>query len=433
MLPKHALYQAELRPDPKHRGYPACPLGPAGTLFGMPLRSSRLDMVPPYLFAEISRIKAEAIASGADVLDLGIGDPDMPTPDAIIQALKSAVDNPATHRYDETAKGWKSFLESAAKWYRNEFGVEIDPAKEIVQLIGSKEGLAHLAWTYIDPGDLAIVPNPAYSVYRVNTLFAGGEVYETPLREENGFLPVLSEIPTDVARKAKLFYVCYPNNPTGAVAPIGFYRDLVAFCGQYDILLVNDMAYSTVAYDGYRNPSVLQVEGARSVAIEFHSLSKMFNMTGWRLGFALGNAEAVANLAALKSNLDSKQFPAVAEAGAAALSGIRNEASIEMYQRRRDALVDGLNAIGWKVAKPKAAFYVWARVPAPGMTSADFCQELLKRANIVTIPGSGYGTEGEGWVRMSLTLLGDRNGERFSEAVRRIAESGLISQAVAGR
>jgi LL-diaminopimelate aminotransferase len=390
--------------------------------------AKRLAAIPPYLFAEISRIKAEAIAKGADVIDLGIGDPDLPTPGEICQALKTAVDRPETHRYDESPHGWKPFLAAAAEFYQRAFGVEIDPVKEVGQVIGSKEGLGHLAWAYLDPGDLAIVPNPAYSVYKVNSLMAGADVYETPLRAENGFLPDLAAIPTDVARRAKLFYVCYPNNPTGAVATRSFYEDMVRFCREHDILLVNDMAYGTVAYDGFVNPTVLQVPGAKDIAIEFHSLSKMYNMTGWRLGFTVGNPDAVATLQKLKSNLDSKAFPAIAEAGAHALRHVDNTDTIAMYQARRDLLCDGLNAIGWRVEKPKAAFYVWARVPRSDMTSAEFAKEVLERAHIVLIPGNGYGSEGEGYVRMSLTLLGDKGGERFREAVRRIADSGLIPQ-----
>lgn len=392
----------------------------------MPARAKRLDAIPPYLFAEIARVKREAIARGADVIDLGIGDPDIPTPEGVIDALGNAVKNPATHRYDETAMGWTSFLEAACRWYGREFNVQIDPKSEITQLIGSKEGLGHLAWTYLDPGDYSIVPNPAYSVYKVNSLMAGGLVHEMPLKEENGFLPFLADIPTDVAKKAKLLYVCYPNNPTGAIASIEFYRDAVKFCKDHDILLVNDMAYATVAYDGFRNPTVMQVEGAKDISIEFHSLSKMYNMTGWRLGFALGNADAVANLAKLKSNLDSKAFPAIAEAGAHALNNVDNSKTIAIYEKRRDYLCDGLTSIGWKVHKPKATFYVWARIPRDDMTSAEFCKELLEKANIVTIPGTGYGDEGEGFLRMSLTLLGDKQGERFQEAVKRIAASGLI-------
>lgn len=392
----------------------------------MPDRSKRLDMIPPYLFAEMARIKAEAIAKGADVIDLGIGDPDIPTPQPVIEALNKAVQNPATHRYDETPRGWLPFLDAAATWYAREFGVQIDPRTEIVELIGSKEGLAHLTWTYIDSGDVSIVPNPGYTVYKVNTLMAGGEVYETPLREENQFLPDLTAIPSDIAKRAKLFYVCYPHNPTGAVATKAFYEDAVAFCKEHDILLVNDMAYATVGYDGFKNPTVMQVEGAKEVSVEFHSLSKMFNMTGWRLGFALGNAEAVQNLQRLKSNIDSKAFPAIAEAGAHALLHVENSPTLEMYGRRRDFLCDGLNAIGWKVTKPKSSFYVWAKVPRTDMTSAEFCNELLQRAHVLAIPGTGYGSEGEGYLRMSLTLLGDTDGGRFREAVKRIAESGLI-------
>lgn len=392
----------------------------------MPDRSRRLDAIPPYLFAEIARVKREAIAQGADIIDLGIGDPDLPTPASIVDALCSAVQRPETHRYDESALGWKPFLEAAVEFYEREFGVTVDPASEAVQLIGSKEGLAHLAWAYCDPADLALVPNPAYPVYKINCEMAGATVHEMPLLSENGFLPRLDEIPSESARRAKLMYLCYPNNPTGATATGDFYRDAVEFCRRYDILLVNDMAYATVAYDGYTNPSVLQVPGAKDVAIEFHSLSKMFNMTGWRLGFALGNPDAIATLSKLKSNLDSKAFPAIAEAGAFALRSVDNRATLSLYERRRNELCDGLNAIGWKVDKPRAAFYVWAPVPTPGLSSAEFCAELLRRAHIVAIPGNGYGSHGEGFVRMSLTLLGDEAGERFREAVKRIAESGLV-------
>lgn len=394
----------------------------------MPSPSKRLDQIPPYLFSEMARIKREAIARGADVIDLGIGDPDLPTPPAVIDALAQAAHNPETHRYDETARGWTSFLEAAGRFYEREFGVGLDPATEICQVIGSKEGLAHLAWAYADPGDTVIVPNPAYTVYKVNALMAGADVFEVPLRQSNGFLPNLSEVPTDVAKRAKLFYVCYPNNPTGATATPAFYQDLVAFCRDHDILAVNDMAYGTVCYDGYKNPTILQVSGGKDIAIEFHSLSKMFNMTGWRLGFACGNPDAVATLQKLKSNIDSKAFPAVSEAGAHALDHVNNRDTIDLYQKRRDNLVTGLRALGWDVPKPSAAFYIWAKVPSPNMTSAEFAAALLERANVLVIPGNGYGSEGEGYVRMSLTLVGDKNGERFNEAVKRIAASGLVPQ-----
>lgn len=390
--------------------------------------SKRLDLIPPYLFTEISRVKQEALAAGIDIIDLGIGDPDQPTPQYILDALNNAVKNPETHRYDETPRGWNSYLQAAVNWYKNCFNVEINPNTEICQLIGSKEGLAHLAWAYLDEGDISICPNPGYPVYKVNSLMAGGKVYEVPLRKENHFLPILEDIPTEVAHHAKLFYTCYPHNPTGAHATLEFYQDLVQFCKEYKILLVSDMAYSTVCYDGFKNPSVLQVPGAKDIAIEFHSLSKTFNMTGWRLGFALGNADAVSTLQKLKSNIDSKQFPALAEAGAKALTENRNQETYDLYQKRRDILVGGLNKLGWKVESPKTAFYIWAPVPIHGMNSAEFSKRLLQEAHVLTIPGSSYGTEGEGYIRMSLTLMGDQNGERFEEVIQRIKKSRILDE-----
>jgi len=384
-------------------------------------RAKRLEKIPPYLFGEIAAAKRKALAEGRDLIDLGIGDPDQPTPEPIIAALDQAAHDPETHRYDETNAGWVPFLEAAATWAGRRFGITVNPETEALLLIGSKEGLAHLAWAYIDPGDLSLVPDPAYTVYKVNTLMAGGETYAMPLTEENGFVPDLAAIPTDIARKAKLLWLNYPNNPTGAVAPLRFYADAVAFAKDYDLLLINDAAYSEVYYDDYRPPSVLQVPGAKEVAIELHSLSKSFNMTGWRLGFALGNPDAIATLNKLKSNLDSKQFPAISLAGAYALLHGDNRATLELYKKRRDILCDGLNALGWKVRKPQATFYIWARIPA-GYTSAEFAKLLLEKASVNVIPGNGYGEYGEGYVRMSLTVQGDRNGERLQEAVRRIGE-----------
>lgn len=384
-------------------------------------------MIPPYLFAEISRVKREAVARGVDVIDLGIGDPDIPTPAPIREALKAAVEDPATHRYDDSARGWTPFLQAAVEWYEREFGVQMDAETDICETIGSKEGLAHIAWSYIDEGDVSIVPNPGYPVYNVNAKMAGGEVYETPLMEANNYLPDLTKIPKETAKRAKLFYICYPHNPTTAVATREFYADVVKFCRDHDILLVSDMAYATVTYDGFKNPSALQVEGAKDVVIEMHSLSKTFNMTGWRLGFALGNPDAVAALQRMKDNIDSKQFPAVAEAGAFALREVDNSATIAIYQKRRDVLCDGLAEIGWHIPKPKATLFVWAKVPRNDMTSAEFCTALIERAGIVIVPGNGAGSAGEGYVRMSLTLLGDKDGERFVEAVRRIKESGLVN------
>jgi len=387
----------------------------------LPARASRLDKTPPYLFGEIAKLKAKALAEGRDLIDFGIGDPDQPTPRDIIDNLYEAAQDPATHRYDETPYGEPFFLQAVAEWYRRRYAVSVDTEGEILLLIGSKEGLAHLAWAYIDPGDIALVPDPAYTVYAINVRMAGGEVYTMPLQRENGFLPDLAAIPSELARRAKLLFLNYPNNPTGAVATQEFYRQAVEFAREYDILLVNDAAYSEVVYDGYRHPSLLQIEGAKDVAIEFNSLSKMFNMTGWRIGFAAGNRDAIANLNKMKSYVDSKQFAAISRAAAYALLYADNTRTLNLYQKRRDILVEGLQSIGWDVQKPKATFYVW--VPTPGgISSIEFAKQLLEQAGILAIPGIGYGEHGEGYVRFSITVSGDHHGERVEEAVRRIRE-----------
>lgn len=385
-------------------------------------RAKRLSLIPPYLFGEIARLKAQALAEGRDLVDLGIGDPDQPTPEPILDQLDHFARNPATHRYDESNAGVPEFLEAVAAWFQGRFGVALDPKTEIIELIGSKEGLAHVAWAFIDPGDVALVPDPAYTVVKVNTLLAGGTPYEVPLLAENNFLPDLSSIPGDVVKKAKLFYLNYPNNPTGAVATREFFQDVVNFARETDTLIVHDCAYAEVGYDGYRAPSILEIEGAKDVAIETHSLSKTFNMTGWRIGFAVGNPDALKALNTLKGNVDSKQFAAIALTAGWALNHANNAASLELLKRRRDVLVDGLNSLGWKLEKPKASFYVWVPVP-PGHTSASFAKELLENANVLAIPGLGYGTHGDGYVRMSLTVSGDQNGERLQEAVRRIEQN----------
>lgn len=384
-------------------------------------RAQRLDLVPPYLFGEIAALKQKALAEGRDLIDLGIGDPDQPTPRSIIRAIQKFVEDPETHRYDESQAGVPDFLKAVAEWYQRRFGVVLDPEREVLLLIGSKEGLAHLPWAILNPGDVSLVPDPAYTVYRVNTLLAGGEVYVMPLKAERSYLPDLSEIPSEVARKAKLLFLNYPNNPTGAVAPLSFFQQVVEFARDYDLLVCHDCAYSEVSYDGYKPVSFLQAEGAKEIGIEFHSLSKSFNMTGWRVGFAVGNAEALEALRVLKSNVDSKQFPAVTLAGAYALrhAWAEMEPTLRLYQRRRDILVEGLNSIGWKLEKPKATFYVWAPVPQ-GTTSLEFAKYLLESAGVLVIPGIGYGEYGEGYIRMSITVLGDRNGERIAEAVERI-------------
>lgn len=389
-------------------------------------RAKRLDKIPPYLFGEIARLKAQAISEGRDLIDLGIGDPDQPTPEPIVEKLCEAARNPNTHRYDESEAGWPDFLEAVGRWYRRRFGVELDPKTQILLLLGSKDGLAHICWAMIDPGDASLVPDPGYTVYKVNTLMAGGEAYAIPLLEKNDFLPDLSLIPTDVAKRAKLMFLNYPNNPTGATATLDFFQEAVRFAKDYDIAIVSDLAYSEVTYDGYVAPSMLQVENAFDVVIEMHSLSKTFNMTGWRIGFAVGNSDLIAHLNKLKSNLDSRQFPAIDIAAAYALDNVSNQATLELYRKRRDILVDGLREIGWRIRKPKASLYVWAPVPT-GFTSAEFAKLLLVKAGVLVVPGSGYGQYGEGYVRMSLTVSGDREGERLAEAVRRIKENISVS------
>ena len=384
--------------------------------------AKRLDLIPPYLFGEISRMKAQAIAEGRDLIDFGIGDPDQPTPTPIVEKLCEAAHDPLTHRYDESEAGWPAFLESVARFYKRRFGVTIDPKAEAMLLIGSKDGLAHFVWAMVDPGDITLVPDPAYTVYRVNTLLAGGTPVAMPLLEKNNFLPDLSSIPTDIAKKAKVMFLNYPNNPTGAVADVEFFRDVVEFAKEYNIAVCHDCAYSEVYFDGFRPPSFLEAEGAKDVGIEMHSLSKTFNMTGWRIGMAVGNAELIWALNKLKSNIDSRQFPAIDIAAAYALDAVENSATLELYRKRRDILVDGLNAIGWNVKKPTASLYVWAHVPE-GYTSADFVKKLIAEAGVLAIPGNGYGEYGEGYIRMSLTVPGDVDGERVREGVRRIAEN----------
>lgn len=386
-------------------------------------RSKRLDSIPPYLFTEIARVKAAAFAAGKDVIDLGIGDPDVPTPPEIVDELYKSAKLTWTHRYDETPHGVGEFLGAAADWFQAKYGVTLDPAKQLLSLIGSKEGLAHLDWAYCDPGDLVIVPQPGYTVYAVNAKMAGAEVYEAPLTADNQFLMDFDAIPAEVAARAKLLFLCYPNNPTGAVASLDYFEKALAFCDQHDILLINDAAYCQVSYDGFTHPSLLQAPGASERAVEFHSLSKMYNMTGWRLGFVAGAPEVIETLAKLKSNIDSKQFMAISLAGAYALRHVDNQPTIDIYRKRRDILVGGLRNLGWKVPSPQATFYIWAPVPQ-GYDSMGFAKDVLERADIVLIPGVGYGAPGEGYVRMSLTVSGDKDGERMAEVVSRIERCG---------
>ena len=379
--------------------------------------SQRLKQIPPYLFAEIDRLKNEMIRKGVDVIDLGVGDPDLPTPPHIVERLKEAAEDPENHRYP-SYNGLFSFRRAVSDWYKRRFGVDLDPEREVIALIGSKEGIAHLPLAFVDPGDVVLVPNPAYPVYHIGTIFAGGRPYYMPLLEENGFLPDLEKIPKDIARRAKLIFVNYPNNPTAAVADLDFFERLKRFAKKYNIIVCHDAAYTELSYDGYRPPSFLEVKGSKEIAIEFHSLSKTYNMTGWRIGFAVGNAEVIKALKEVKSNIDSGVFQAVQWAAIAALEGSEDavEKNRGVFQERRDILIDGLRKIGLRVQRAKATFYLWARVPS-GYSSASFSRFLLERAGIVTTPGSGFGDAGEGYIRIALTVPKGR----IIEAVKRLA------------
>ncbi|MBI4971750.1 MAG: LL-diaminopimelate aminotransferase [Candidatus Omnitrophica bacterium] len=378
--------------------------------------AERLKKLPPYLFAEIDRLKREAKAKGKDIIDLGVGDPDIPTPAFIIEELYRAAKDPSNHRYALDA-GMPVFREEIARWYDKRFGVKLDSQTEILPLIGSKEGIAHLPLAVINPGDVVLVPDPCYPPYKSGTWFAGGEVSIMPLEEENGFLPNFAEIDPSALKEAKLMFLNYPNNPTAAVAPVEFYQDAVEYARRHDLIIASDAAYSEMAYDGYRPVSLLNAKCGKDVGIEFHSLSKTFNMTGWRVGFAVGNPELIKLLAKVKSNIDSGIFQAIQFAGIRALKdgddAVRK--NIAVYQDRRDVLVDGLEKLGWKVSKPKATFYVWASVPA-GYTSAELCSKLLKDASIVVTPGNGFGANGEGYIRFACTV----SKERILEMLERI-------------
>lgn len=385
--------------------------------------AQRVLNTPPYPFSELARLKEKARAEGVDLIDFGIGDPDQPTPPHIVEAMCEAAHDPATHQYDETGKGLPEFRRAVVSWYQKRFGVSLDPDREVLRLIGAKEGLAHLAWAVLNPGDVALVPDPGYPVYRVASMFAGAEPYQYPLEPHTGYLPDLSALPREVVARARLLYLCYPHMPTGALAGLDWYRTVVEFARQHQLLVCLDMAYSELYFDNARPASLLQVEGAKEVAIEIHSLSKTYNMTGWRIGFAVGNAQALDALEKLKSNVDSGAFLAIQRAAVAALTGPQDcvERMRSIYQRRRDLLVDGLADIGWQVPKPKATCYVWAPVP-DGYTSAGLAETLLREAGVLCTPGSAYGPHGEGFVRFSLTVQGGRAEERIAEAVQRIKE-----------
>jgi LL-diaminopimelate aminotransferase len=389
---------------------------------GFPIEvATRIKTLPPYLFAAIDKMKQAAIARGVDIINLGIGDPDLPTPAPIIDSLAQAAKNPKHHQYP-SYEGMLSFRKAVADWYQRRFAVKLDPADEVLTLIGSKEGIGHVHLAFVDPGDTVLVPSPGYPVYPVGTGFCGGVSHIMPLTKVNGFLPDLHAIPKDVARKAKLMWLNSPNNPTSVVMTKAYFKQVVDFAQEHRIIVCHDAAYSEIYYDGNRPASFLEVDGAKEVGVEFHSLSKTYNMTGWRLGFAVGNKEVLAGLGKVKSNLDSGVFEAVQAAGITALGldEAVTDAIRKIYQERRDTLLPGLKQLGLEVDAPAAAFYVWVTVPK-GYTSASFTAHLLEKAGIVTTPGNGFGAPGEGYIRMTVCT----SKERLAEAVERIKKTGL--------
>ena len=370
--------------------------------------ADRLTKLPPYLFAAIDEMKAEAKRAGKDVINLGVGDPDLPTPSHIIERLQKTATDPANHQYPSYT-GMMDFRISMAAYYKRTRNVELDPSKQVLTLIGSKEGVGHIPLAFINPGDTVLVPDPGYPVYGAGTTFAEGEQYLMPLLKENGFIPDLDAIPSDVASKAKLMFINYPNNPTAATCDMSFYSKVVDFAKEFNIIVVHDAAYADVTFDGYRAPSFLEASGALDVGIELYSLSKTYNMTGWRIAAALGNADVISGLGKVKTNLDSGAFQPIQYAGMTALDSSQ-DCVVEnngIYEERRDVLVEGLQSLGWKVEKPKATFYVWIEIPKT-ISSTDMTALLIKEAAIVTTPGVGFGKHGEGYIRMTITTSKDR-------------------------
>jgi LL-diaminopimelate aminotransferase len=364
----------------------------------------RIATLKPYLFVEINQKIAEKRAKGEEVISFAIGDPDIPTPPHVIERLCREAQDPANHRYPESA-GLPELSQAIAGWYQKRFDITLDSEKEVLPLIGSKEGIAHIALCFINPGDTALVPDPGYPVYSVGTTLAGGRPFYLALKEENGFLPELNKIPQDVLKNAKILWIDYPNNPTAAVADLDFYQQVVEFAKKHDIIVCHDGPYTEVAYDDYKPPSFLQAEGARDVGVEFHSLSKSFNMTGWRIGMVVGNAEIIGSLRTLKSNIDSGIPQAIQYMAIEALNGPQDSIAEHnaVYQRRRDLVVEVLANIGLSVQMPKASLYVWAGVPE-GYNAVEFTADLLDQVNVAVTPGVGYGKHGEGYVRLSLTI-----------------------------
>lgn len=383
--------------------------------------SERLEKIPPYLFAEIDRKIAEAKANGVDVISLGIGDPDTPTLQPIVDEMHKAIDNPKNHDYPPY-NGTEQFRSSVQKFMKTRFGVELDKDTEILANIGSKEAIAHVFFAFVDKGDYTLIPDPGYPVYKNATIFAGGTPYAMPLLEENGYMPDFDKIPEDIAQRAKLMFLNYPNNPTGAVCDLAFLKKAVDYCKKYDILLCFDQAYCEMTYDGYVAPSVLQVEGGKDVALEFYSHSKSYNMTGWRVGWVCGNAQAVKALGTIKNNIDSGTFKAVQQAASKAFEIDKSyiEKLNKMYQERRDVAEEGLRELGWNIKPSKATFYLWLPTPN-GMKSEEFATLMLEKAGIVVPPGNGYGKYGEGYFRIALT----KDVETIKKCLKRMKDAGI--------
>ena len=386
--------------------------------------SQRLEKIPPYLFAQIDKKIDEAKEKGINIISLGIGDPDMPTLPNIVGAMHEAVYKPENHDYPPY-QGTKEFRKASANWMKKRFNVELDYDSEMLALIGSKEGLAHIFFAFVDSGDIVLVPDPGYPVYKNGTILAGGEIYLMPLLAQNNFLPNFEKIPPEIAKRAKLMFLNYPNNPTGAVADLEFYQKAVDFAKKYDILICNDQAYSEMTYDNYIAPSILEIEGAKDCAIEFYSHSKSYNMTGWRIGFACGNKEAIKALGTIKNNIDSGVFKAIQEAGIEAYNTPKSEIEKlnKIYQKRRNIVENALKELGWNIKPTKGTFYLW--LPTPNnMPSADFCEMLIERTGVVVVPGVGYGENGEGYFRIALT----KDEKTIQEAMERIKKAGIKYQ-----
>ena len=379
--------------------------------------ATRIQQIPPYLFAEIDRAIAKKKAEGVDVISLGIGDPDLPTPENILKEFCIAAHDPENHKYPSYA-GMPTFREAISKWYKKRFGVSLDSETEVISLIGSKEGIAHIPLAFVNPGDFTLVPDPAYPVYKIGTILANGTPVNMPLLEKNGFMPDLDSIDKKTREKSKLMFLNYPNNPTAATAGKEFFKEVVDFAVENDVIICHDNPYSEMTFDGYKAPSFLEVNGAKDVGVEFHSLSKTYNMTGWRIGFVAGNPDVVSALGKIKENVDSGIFQAIQYAGIEALTGPQDSVAgnLRIFEERRDMVVDGLNDIGWDVEKPKATFYLWFKIPGKYKSSVEFSGDLLNSTGVVITPGVGFGEYGEGYARCALT----QSEERLKEAIQRI-------------